>query len=88
MNFESTSVLIADQGHPTKQLSQKPLTGISRLLVMYKDCLKRYFYHLEEFDLFGYFSWKLKCPKILGNDILILEIASWTLPAENFQQNH
>ena len=31
------------------------------------------FYHLEEFDLFGYLNWKLKSPKTLGNDIFILE---------------
>lgn len=31
------------------------------------------FYHLKEFDLFGYLNWKLKSPKILGNDIFILE---------------
>ena len=48
--------LIADQGHPTNKLSQKPLTGIIRLLVIYKACLKRHFNHLEQFDLFGYFS--------------------------------
>ena len=58
----------ADEGHPgycshyraqrsrapSEQISQKPLRAISRLLVMYKNCLKRCFYHLEEFDLFGY----------------------------------
>ena len=44
------------QGHPASKLSQKPLKDISRLLVIYKDCLKRCFYQLEEFDLFGYLS--------------------------------
>ena len=72
-------------GHPTCKLSQKALKDISRLLVMYKDCLKRYFYHQEEFDLFG----NLRCMReILGNDIFISEIASWTLPSKNFQPNH
>ena len=48
---------------------------------MYKDCLTRCFYNLEEFDLFGYLSWNLKPPKILGKDAFISEIASWTLPS-------
>ena len=43
-------VIQALQGHPTSKLSQKPLRDVSRLLAMYKDCLKR------EFDLFGYLS--------------------------------
>ena len=34
-----------------------------------------------EFDLFGYLSWKWKCPKILGNEIFISEIDSRTLPS-------
>ena len=49
---------------------------------MCKDCPERCFYHLEEFDLFGYLGWKLKCPKILGNEIFISEIASWSLPSK------
>ena len=44
------------QGHPTSKLSKRPLKDISRLLVIYKDCLKRCFYHLDKFDLFGYLS--------------------------------
>ena len=80
--------LINKQGHPMSKLSQKHLKNISRLLVMYKDCLKRYFYHPGEFDLFGYLSWELKCPEIIGNDIFISEIASWTLPSNFFQPNH
>ena len=38
--------------HPTSKLSQKSLINISRLLVMYKDCPERGFYHLEVFYLF------------------------------------
>ena len=41
------------------------------------------FYHLEEFDLFGYLNWKLKSPKILGNYIFFLEryvITKTTIP--------
>ena len=77
------------QEHPRSKLSQNPLGDVSRLLVMYKDCLKSFFfYHLAEFDPFGYLSWKLKCPKILRNDVFISEIASWTLPPKNFQPNH
>ena len=48
--------VITVQGHPTSKLRQKPLRDVFRLLVIYKDCLKRFYYHLEEFDLFGYFS--------------------------------
>ena len=44
---------------------------VPRLLLSYKDCLKRCFRHLEEFDLLGYLS-----PKSLGNDIFISENAS------------
>ena len=54
---------INDQGHPTNKFSQKPLRDIFRLLVMYKDCLKRCFYNLAEFDQLGYLGWKLTCPK-------------------------
>ena len=48
---------------------------------------KEMFYQLEEFDLFGV-SGELKWPKILGNDIFVLGIASRTLPSKNFQPNH
>ena len=41
---------------PNERLSQRPLRDIPRLLVVYKDFLKRCFYHLEKFDLFGYLS--------------------------------
>ena len=43
---------------------------------MYKDFPERCFYHVEKFDLYGYLSWKVKCPKILGNEIFISEIAT------------
>ena len=36
------------QGHPTSKLSQKPSRYVSRLLIMYKDCLNRCFCHQEE----------------------------------------
>ena len=36
------------------KLSKMSLRDISRLLEMYKDCLKICFYHLEEFGLFEY----------------------------------
>ena len=45
---------------------------------MYKDCLKRCFYHLKDFDLFGNRSCKLKYRTILGNDVFISDIASRT----------
>ena len=44
------------QGHPTSKLSKNPLRDISRLLVMFKDCLKSCFDQLEIFDLFGFLS--------------------------------
>ena len=40
------------QGHPTNKGGKNLFKDISRLLVIYKDRLKRCFYHLEEFDLF------------------------------------
>ena len=43
---------------------------------MFKDCLKRRFYHLEEFYPFGYRSSISKLPKILGNGFFISEIAN------------
>ena len=39
--------------------AKNPLRGISRLHVMFKDCLKSCFDQLEKFDLFGFLSWKL-----------------------------
>ena len=42
---------------PNEQIKPKALRDISRLLVMFEDCLKRCsIYHLEEFDLLGYLS--------------------------------
>ena len=80
--YQSERKINLDQGHPTSRLSQKPPREISRHLLMFKDCLKRCFYHLEEFDLFGYLSSNLKCsPKILENNIFISEIASYTTPS-------
>ena len=46
------------------------LERLSILLVMYKDCLKGCFYHLEELVVLGYLGLNLKYPKILGNEIL------------------
>lgn len=43
------------QRHPTSSSSQEPTRNISRLLVMFKDYLKRC-HHFDEFDLFGYLS--------------------------------
>ena len=66
-NFINTTGLSEKaQGHPTSKLAKNHLREISRLLVMFKDCLKSCFYQLEKFDLFGFLSRKLKCPKILG----------------------
>ena len=36
--------------------NETPLRDISRLLVMFKDCLKSCFDQLEKFDLFGFLS--------------------------------
>ena len=73
------------QGHPTIKWTRSP--DIFGLLVMFKDCLKSCFNQLEKFDLFGFLSKKLKCPKILGNELLISEFASLTLPSKNFSAN-
>ena len=42
-----TSMFTINQGHPTSKLSQKPFNDMSMLLIMYKDFINRYFYHLR-----------------------------------------
>ena len=59
-----------------KQIKQKPLRDIPRRLVMFKDCLKRCFHQLEKFNLFGFPTKELNCPKNLGNEIFLSKIAS------------
>ena len=44
------------QGQPTSKLAKNPSRDISRLRVMFKDCLKICFDQLEKFDLFGFLS--------------------------------
>ena len=53
-NLTNKRQFIFFQGHPTSKLAKNPLRDISRLLVMFKDCLKICFDQLEKFDLFGF----------------------------------
>ena len=64
---------------------EKPLRDIFGLLLLYKDCLNRFFYHLEELLIVRYLRWKLKCLKILEKDIFISEIVSWTLLSKHLK---
>ena len=69
--FEFLAVAFTIKGHQVTNLKAKNLLErLSILLVMYKDCLKGCFYHLEEFAVLGYLGLNLKYPKILGNEIL------------------
>ena len=50
------SIVTRGRGTQRANLAKNPLRDISRLLVMFKDCLKSCFDQLEKFDLFGFLS--------------------------------